>query len=342
MHRRFCSRPLLFLLFLAAPLQSVLAQNQGQLGKIIGQIRISQGDFPPHQIMVELRLHGAPMESSYADGQGRFGFYNLVANAYHVVINDDDYAPVDELANVNPIVSQMVMLQVFLRPREEKKKNDPAAGRANGTNPFLIDPSDYNKRFSKNAVKEYERGVDAERKGKHDEAIVHYQAALKIAPDYYPAHNNLGSIYLSKSDFSSAEAQFQEAVRLDQNEGQAYFNLGNVFMLTGRYPESESALEMGLKRRPDSGFGHFLLGCLFGRTAKPAEAEKSLREALRLDPTMSQAYLQLVNLYMQQGKKSDAIGELEAYLKTFPDTPFSPRARDLLKRLKGEQTVTAQ
>ena len=334
----------LILLFFCLGLLSgqPLCQNQSQLGKIIGQIRITKGDFPPHQILVELRLHGATMGSAYADGQGRFGFYSLVANPYRIVINDDDYAPVEELANVNPIVSPMVMVQIFLLPREEKKKDDPAAGRATGTNPYLIDPSDYNKRFPKKAVKEYERGVDAERKGNHDEAIARYEEALKIAPDYYPAHNNLGSIYLSKSDFPSAEAQFQAAVRLDQNDGQAYFNLGNVFMLTGRYAESESALEMGLKRRPDSGFGRFLQGCLFGRTGKPAEAEKSLREALRLDPTMSQAYLQLVNLYMQQGKKSDAIGELEAYLKTFPDTPFSPKARDLLKRLQVEQTVTSQ
>lgn len=318
---------------------TALSQNQSQLGKIIGQIRIAKGDSPPHQILVELKLHGATTESAYADGQGRFGFYNLVANPYRVVINDDEYYPVDELANVNPIVSPMVMLQIFLRPREEEKKDDPAAGRAAGSNPYLIDPADYNKRFPKKAVKEYERGVDAERKGKHDEAIVFYESALKISPDYYPAHNNLGSIYLSKSDFPSAETQFQEAVRLDQNEGQAYFNLGNVFMLTGRYAESQSAIESGMKRRPDSSFGHFLLGCLFGRTGKFAEAEKSLRDALRLEPNMSQASLQLVNLYLQQGRKSDAVGELGAYIKAFPDTPFSPKARDLLKRLHGDATA---
>ena len=319
-----------------------VCQNQSQLGKVVGQIRIAKGDFPPHQILVELKLHGATMDSAYADGQGRFGFYNLLANPYHIAINDDDYNAVDELANVNPIVSPMVMVQVFLSPREEKKKDDLAAGRAAGSNPYLIDPADYNKRFPKKAVKEYERGVEAERKGKHDEAKTYYESALKIAPDYYPAHNNLGSIYLSKSDFPSAEAQFQEAARLDQNEGQAYFNLGNLFMLTDRYAESEGALATGLKRRPDSGFGHFLQGCLFARTGKPAEAEKSLRAALRLEPTMSEGYLQLVNVYMQQGRKAEAIGELEAYLKAFPDTQFSPKARDLLKRLQGEQTATSQ
>lgn len=342
MLRRLRFGLILFVLCLLLPTGRLVAQNQPQLGKIIGQIRIAKGDSPPHQILVELKLHGAAMESAYADGQGRFGFYNLVANAYRVAINDDDYYPVDELANVNPIINPLVMLQIFLRPREDKKKDDPVGARAAGSNPYLVDPSDYNKRFPKKAVKEYERGVDAERKGKHDEALAYYESALKIAPDYYPAHNNLGSIYLSKADFPSAETQFQEAVRLDQNDAQAYFNLGNVFMLTGRYAESENALGTGLKRRPDSGFGHFLQGCLFGRTGKFSEAEKSLRNALRLEPTMSQAHLQLVNLYLQQGRNPDSIGELEAYLKAFPDTPFSPKARELLKRLQAEGFVKAQ
>jgi outer membrane protein assembly factor BamD (BamD/ComL family) len=43
-----------------------------------------------------------------------------------------------------------------------------------------------------------------------------------------------------------------------------------------------------------------------------------------------------VNLYLQQKRTPEAIGELEAYLKAFPDSPFSPKARDLLKRLHGD------
>jgi outer membrane protein assembly factor BamD (BamD/ComL family) len=48
-----------------------------------------------------------------------------------------------------------------------------------------------------------------------------------------------------------------------------------------------------------------------------------------------------VNLYVQQKRTPDAISELEAYLKAFPDSPFSPKARDLLKRLQGDPVPTA-
>src|ERR1700736_2267022 len=92
----------------------LFAQNQTQVGKIIGQIRIEKGDFPPHQIMVELQLRSATLENSYADSQGRFGFYNLQPNGYHVIINDPDYTPVDEVADVDPAMAPYAMVQILL------------------------------------------------------------------------------------------------------------------------------------------------------------------------------------------------------------------------------------
>lgn len=332
-------RPWMLLPLLCIWSGTVAAQSQGQLGKIVGEVRTSHGEFPPHQIQIALQLHGATVNSVYADMQGRFGFYALQPNGYRVVINDDAYYPVDESAAVNPETTPLVMLQIVLRPRENKKKEDPAGKRATGSNPYLIDPADYNKRFPKKAVKEYDKGLAAEQQHKSDEAIEHYQAALKIAPEYYPAHNNLGSLFLGRSDFKSAEEQFREAVRLDQNEAQAYFNLGNVLMLTSRYTESDSALVAGLQRRPDSAFGHFLQGCLFARTGKFEESEKSLQEAIHIDPSMSQAHLQLVNLYMQRNRKEDAIAELQSFLKAFPEAPAAGKAKDVLHRLQAENAT---
>jgi len=305
------------------------------IGGIGGRIRTAKGDFLPHQIMVELRFRGATVSSVYADLEGRFGFTSLVPNPYHIVINDESYYPVDEVVNLRP-EQPNAQVQIILRPREDARKSDPIGARASGGNPFLVDPSDYNNRFPKKAIKEYGRGVDAEHKGKREEAIAHYEGALKIAPDYYPAHNNLGSLYLSKSDYHGAEVQFRESVRLDQNDAQAYFNLGNVLMLTGRYAESETALEAGLQRRPDSAFARFLQGCVFARTGKFDEAEKSLREALQLDSSMSQAHLQLVNLYLRQNRKEDAVHQLQDFLKAFHSAPTAAKAREVLNKLQAQ------
>jgi len=340
MIRRFFFSPALLLLFLMFFSCELPAQLQ-LLGNIAGRILVAGGDVPSHQVLVELRLRGATVNSVYADMRGQFSFGSLPPNPYSIVIEDEAYYPAEVRAEVHPEVATTVV-QILLQPREETRKDDPVGARASGSNPNLVNPADYNKRFPRKAVKEYERGVNAEHKGERDEAIAHYEGALKIAPDYYPAHNNLGSLYLGKSDFKAAEAEFRESVRLDQNEAQAYFNLGNVLMLTGRYSESKAVVEAGLQRRPDSAFARFLQGQLFARTGKFPEAEKSLREALQLDPTMSQAHLQLVNLYLRENRKDDAVHQLQDFLRAFPNAPTAAKAREVLDKLQKQEAAQKQ
>jgi len=318
-----------------------ISAQQNQLGKIIGNVRVIRGDFPAHPVLIYLDMRGSPIGNAYCDDQGRFGFYNLVANEYRISVNDNAYEAVSESVEVNPQTAPMNFVEIRLVPLTTAKK-DPAPARVGGSNPYLIDPAQYYRRFPKKAVKEFEKGVAADRKGKTDDAIQHYEKAITYSPDFYPAHNNLGSAYLSRQNFSAAQEQFESALKANQNDAQAHFNLANVLILNQDYDAAQFQIEQGFQRQPDSAFGHFLQGLLYTHTGQPGSAEKSLQSALRLDPLMSQVYLQLVNLYLQQKRTSEAITELNAYLKAFPDTPFSPKARDLLKRLQQGEPVTPQ
>jgi Tfp pilus assembly protein PilF len=327
------------LAFFAVP--SWLIAQQNQLGKIIGNVRVVKGDFPVHPVLISLEMRGSPIGSSYCDDQGRFGFYSLVANEYRVSVDDDAYEPVSETTEVNPATSIVNFVQIALVPRPATKK-DPLPGRVEGSNPFLVDPAEYNRQFPKKTRKEFDKGVEADHQGKTDDAIQHYEKALSYSPDFYPAHNNLGSAYVARQNFDAAQTQFEAALKGNQNDAQLYFNLANVLLLTQRYPAAEREIEDGLRRQQDSAFGHFLQGRLYSLTGHPDLAEKSLQTALQLDPKMSQAYLQLVNLYLQQKRTPEAIAELEAYLKAFPDSPLSSKARETLKRLQGNPVASQQ
>ncbi len=310
-------------------------QAANQTGKIIGLIKVLRGDFPANPVLVTLEARGAPIQSVYADGQGRFAFGNLLGNLYTVSINDDAYEALSVSVSVNPDFVATNFVQLTLVPREGKKKEDPLQNRVAGSNPYMVDPAEYYKRFPKKTIKEFEKGVNAEKDRKPDEAIAHYLKAIDSSPDFYPALNNLGSAYLSRQQFPQARSQFEAAIKANQNDPEAHFNLANVMLLTKQYDAATLEIEEGMKRQPNSAFGHFLRGTLYLHTDRPELAEKSLRSAVDLDPKMAQAYLQLVNLYVQQRRTSDAINELEAYLKVFPEGPFSPKARDLLKRLES-------
>jgi tetratricopeptide (TPR) repeat protein len=318
-----------------------LDAQQNQLGKIIGNIRVVRGDFPATPILVSLEMRGSPIESAYCDGQGRFGFYNLVANEYRVSVNDEAYEPIGETVNVNPQTAPMNFLDLRLVPRETAKK-DAGLKRVPGSNPYLIDPAEYNRHFPKKTIKEFRKGSDADKLGRTDAAIEHYLQCLSYSPSFYPARNNLGSAYLKQQKFSAAEEQFQAALQANKNDPQAHFNMANVLLLTQRYSDAAGQINEGLQRQPDSAFGHFLQGSLYEHTGQPALAEKSLRDALNLDPLMSQAYLQLVNLYLQQKRTPEAIAELRAYIKAFPNSTFSEKAQSLLQNLQQQQAGSPQ
>lgn len=329
----------IFLFSLTSPCR--LHAQAIQLGKVIANVSVARSGVPDHPVLISLETRGSTISSTYSDANGRVGFYNLAANEYKVTVSDDAYEPFSATAEVDPTKSAVNFIQITLTPRPSAKK-DPLAGRVAGSNPYLVDPADYYSHFPRKTLKEFHKGVDADHNGHPDGAIEHYQKALEYSPDFYPAHNNLGTIYVSRQNFEAAQSQFEAAKKANQNDGQAYFNLANVLVLTQHYDEAQKEIDEGLQRRPDSAFGKFLLGSVYTHTGHPELAEKSLQSALQLDPKMSQAHLELVNLYLQQKRTGDAIGQLETYLKTFPDSPFAPKARDLLKRLQSETTSTAK
>ena len=186
-------------------------------------------------------------------------------------------------------------------------------------------------------MKEFDRGVQADREGKHDEAIEHYQKAVKIAPAFYMAHNNLGSDYLSKSDFSSARNEFQQASQLNQSDGAPYFNLSNVCILDrANCPRPSSIWTRACSASQIPPSDTFCRARLISAWENFPRPKALCTRLFRLDPMMAQARLQLVNLLLQQGRKDDAVAQLHDFVGAFPESPFSGKAKDLLKRLQAQ------
>jgi tetratricopeptide (TPR) repeat protein len=328
-------RCILFLLgfvafFVVAPV--LRAQDTGDL---VGEVRLSTtGGFPPQKVMVSLQIRGAPMDSVYCDNEGRFAFYNLLPNLYYVAIESDDYQPVRVSVVVNPKISRTSSVHISLMPKEKAAAEKPPDA-ASGSNPFAISASDSGKSFPPEVKKEYDAGVKADGRGKAEEAIRHYQKAVELAPDFYPARNNLGVHYMDKGDLKQAEEEFAQVIKVHQSDATAYFNLGNVYYLTKRYDVAASTLQDGLRRDPTSALGNFLMGAVSNRQGQYDPAEKYLRRAIELDASMSRAHLELVNLYLQQQKKKEAVDELKSFEKLFPFDPLLPQVKATLAKLES-------
>lgn len=328
-------RSIFFIMAACFSLSGALLAQQTALGSIIGHIRVLRADAPSQRIQVTLEMRSAPMETAYSDSSGTFGFHALYPNPYRLRINDDDYEPLEREVVIDAnTMATPVFVDIILIPKKKDKPDD--AQKSAGSNPNMIDIREYADRFPKRAVREFEKGVNADAEGKRDLAIRYYQKAVEIAPDFYLAHNNLGSAYQAKSDFPNARKEFERVIQLNQSDAAGYFNLSNVYMLTGQLTEARQNLDEGLRREPDSALGQFLLGSLNLRLKKLPEAELALLRAIQLSPTMAQPRLQLVNLLLEQGRKDAAASQLHDFLDKLPDSPFSAHARQLLEKLQAQ------
>lgn len=310
---------------------------QQSVGSIAGQIRLVDGGFPNEPLRVSLGAHGMVVDVTYCDSEGRFNFANLLANAYEVDIEAEGFLPVHQLVVVNPTITQTYLVHLVLRPKPSEKPRGAPDGRPSG-NPDSVDVAELAKKFPAAVIKEFEAGMKAEQHGEISAAVVHYQAAIQQAPDFYPAHNSLGIRSLQKGEFKAAEEEFRRVLELNANSAQAYINLGNVLYLTRRNEEAKQALEAGLHLFPSSAMGHYLDGSVLARLGESKAAEEQLKTARALDPKMPQVPITLATLYLQTGREHEAAAMFESFLKEFPKDPMVPKVRAALNKMRQPAT----
>ena len=309
------------------------SELRGQdLGNISGQIRLPGGGFPSERILVTLQGRGAIINSSYCDNEGRFGFSGLVANPYYVVIETEGYQPVRQQVIVVPTISQTNLVHIVLSALPGSTGWGSPEGTL-GANPNLVDVADFAKKFPPGVRKEFDAGRKAEEGGDSAAAVKHFQAALRLAPDFYPARNGLGTQYMRKGDLQAAEREFRQVIAEDPNSTQAYFNLGNVLFLTNRNGEAKQTLEAGLRLSPSNAMGHYLNGSVLTRLGDFKAAEEQLKTARVLNPKMPQVAISLATLYLQSGREHEAAAMFEAFLRQFPNDPMVPKVRAALTKM---------
>lgn len=123
--------------------------------------------------------------------------------------------------------------------------------------------------------------------GKINEAVYHYNEALRLKPDYADVYNNMGTIYGGFRQYQRAIENFDKAIALKPDYAKAYYNKGTAYNYLGQY---EHAVE-------------------------------SYSDAIRLNPEYIDAYHNRAAIYLKQGniaaccddaRKACSLGDCEA------------------------------
>jgi len=156
-------------------------------------------------------------------------------------------------------------------------------------------------------------------KGQVDEAMVDYQRALEINPNYAEVRNNLGTALLQKGQPDEAIVQFRKALAIDPNYVTAHDNLGNALLLKGQMDEATAQFQKALDIDPNYVNAHNSLGNVLLHKGQVDEAIVQFQKALKIDPSFAQADYNLGNALLHKGQVDEAIIQFQKALEINPN-----------------------
>lgn len=143
--------------------------------------------------------------------------------------------------------------------------------------------------------------------GHHKEATGWYKKALKLDPQFAPAHNNLALNYITLGERQKALLELQEATRLEPRNQRAVYNLGLIHLQMHHFPEAARAFERAHRLEPANPDPLARLAYARFRAGRKAEGLRAVEALLRLAGNRLEHLRDAVRLLNEAGLYHEAL-----------------------------------
>ena len=161
------------------------------------------------------------------------------------------------------------------------------------------------------AITETNLGTALHEAGRLDEAVVRYEKAVALQPDYAPAYNNLGVTLRAQGKVDAAIAAYERGLERDSAYSDLHYNLANALLAQNRADEAAAHLKTSLAGQPDSAATHNNLGTALAVKGQYEQAVAEFRAAIGMEPTSVLAHRNLGNALASMGRGAEARTALE-------------------------------
>ena len=165
----------------------------------------------------------------------------------------------------------------------------------------------------------YNLGNVLQRRGKLDEALVQYEKALQLRPNFAVAHDNMGLTLMAKGNIPKAVKHAAMAVRMKPGNAIIQNNYGQLLLRQGRIEEAAKHFHQAVRIRPRYAKAQNNLGIALAQQKKFKEAKGHLLLAARLDPNNSEILNNVGQVFMLQGNSTEAVRYFEAAIQQNPN-----------------------
>ncbi len=185
-------------------------------------------------------------------------------------------------------------------------------------------------------------GMEAEfKKNSLNEAVKHYESAIRINPNFSLAYMCLAKVYGKKKNPAKAIQLYRKAIEVAPNDkyarlcvgndyiSLAYEGLASIHSQKGDINKAKELYEEVLEINSNSWGSHFGLAMLYHKTNQTEKARGHYEKTVEFNPTHALAHMMLGIFYdKEDGNLDKAIPQYEKALELFEKQP-NPDARYL-------------
>jgi tetratricopeptide (TPR) repeat protein len=168
----------------------------------------------------------------------------------------------------------------------------------------------------------YRLGAALQKERRFEEAIVEYQEALRLYPDYAPAHGNVAINLVSLGRNDEAVAAFERALAGDLDDDHratAQLHLGNLRVTQGRFDDAARAFRAGAALSSAPAEFEYNLGVVLRQLGDTAGAREAVQDSVAHSPDVAKSRHALGAILLESADAAGAAEQLRAAIELEPD-----------------------
>jgi tetratricopeptide (TPR) repeat protein len=300
----------------------------GRINSVSGVVLGADGK-PLTDVHVEIRREdtGATIVSGYTNESGAFAFEHLPIASYELVATRG----LDQARqHVTPAEGE-TNLKIRLNTGDAAAPADGAA---------TVSVAEY--KVPQKARDAFHKAQEAMAKNKQDEAKKQLGKSLEAYPDYAPALTLRGVLTLDEGSLQAAMNDFDHAIHSDPGFALAYTAMAAVLNQLGKFDDALRSASRAVTLAPTAWQAYFEMAQASVGKADYSHALQHLAKAQGLAPKDFPP-IHLVRAHAMLGLRdySNAVTELETYIKLDPHAPNSAAAREALEKAKAFTAAAA-
>ncbi len=168
-----------------------------------------------------------------------------------------------------------------------------------------IDRALYQKRVEREVGESVERGFDDLERGRTKAALMKFQKALKLNPEFDMGLSGMGDAVFRTKTADAAIPYYQKALAINPGREAHYIKLARAYDQKDEFGKATNILISAVNHLAPSAVVHLELARLYVKKEMMRKAQEELHEAMRIDPSNKDVGMLLIEVRreLEDGRK---------------------------------------